>query len=98
MSNLRRFKIVPILGRKTDVPSDDKTLFKFISDDTALTHDVGGINFDLRRKRNACTKSQGYDRWSSAAIGSATGCQGLFELEEGNQRRLIFFEHGNCYV
>jgi len=98
MADLLSFRIIPILGRKTDVPIDDYSLFKPMGDGLALTHDTGGINFDLVRKRNACVKSNGYDNWSSAAIGSAARCQGLFELEDGNQRNHIFFDHGKCYV
>ena len=93
MAELQSFKIIPILGRKTDVPIDDASLFKFVREGIALTYDTGGINFDLARSRNACTKSKGYDNWSTSAIASATGCQGLFELEEGKQTSRIFFDH-----
>ncbi|MFX0194551.1 MAG: hypothetical protein ACFFCW_00390 [Candidatus Hodarchaeota archaeon] len=94
---MKSFKIIPILGRKTDVPIDDPTLFQFIGESVALTHDTGGLNFDLVRKRNACTKSNGYDNWNGTAISSAARCQGLFELEEPTQRSHVFFDHGKMY-
>lgn len=95
---LLTFTILPILGRKTDVPPDDPSLFRMAGDTTALTHDVGGLNFDLVRKTNACTKSKGYVQWDGAATGQATRCMGLFELESGTVRDHIYFDNGKCYV
>jgi len=97
-SRLIDFKIIPILGRKTDVPADDPSLFRFIGENVAETHDVGGLNFDLNRKRRACTKSYGYTEWSTSATSQATKCLGLFELYDGSNRDHIFFDNGKCYV
>lgn len=97
-SHLQEFKIIPILGRKTNVPQDDPSLFQFIGDTVALTHDVGGINFDLQRKRNACTKSEGKVQWSNSATAQATRCLGLFELYDGSNYDHIFFDNGKFYV
>lgn len=65
---MNTFKIIPILGRKTNVPADDPSMFRFISQGLALTHDAGGLNFDLDRKRNACSKSYGLSRWGNTKM------------------------------
>ncbi len=98
MADLLDFKIIPILGRKVDVPADDMSMFRFIDEKTAYTHDAGGINFDLNRKRNANTKSFGYVQWSGAANSQATKCLGLFELYDGTNRDHIFFDNGRFFV
>jgi hypothetical protein len=90
--------IIPVLGRKVDVPQDDPTLFKPVMDGVFATHDVGGLNFDLRRLRNACTKSYGYAEWSNSATAQATKCLGLFELYDGTNRDYCFFDNGKFYV
>jgi hypothetical protein len=95
---METFKIIPILGRKTNVPPDDLSLFKFLGQGIALTHDVGGINFDITRKKNACSKSYGYSKWANSANAQATKCLGLFELYDGTNRNHIFFDNGKCYV
>ena len=60
MINYKTFRILPILGRKTDVPPNDLSLFKFLGEGIAATHDVGGINYNLSRKRNSCSRALGY--------------------------------------
>jgi len=92
------FKIIPILGRKTNVNQGDITLFKVVAQDVVLTNDVGGVNFDLNRKRNACTKSFAYTKWATSAVASPTNCQGLFELYDGTNRDYIIFDHGKFFV
>lgn len=92
------FKIIPILGRKTDVMADDESLFQFIGEKIALTHDTGGINFDITVKANACTKSKGYKQWSNTANAQATKCLGLYELVSGGTRDHIFFDNGKCFI
>ena len=92
------FTIIPVLGRKTNVPSNDPSLFKFVAEGIALTHDTGGLNFDLRRKVNTCTKSYGSVKWSASATSQATKCLGLFELYNGTNRDHIIFDNGVCYV
>ena len=47
---LKTFKILPILGLKTNVPQNDPSLFQFLSDGVAATHDVGGVNVDYKSK------------------------------------------------
>ena len=94
---MNTFKIIPILGRKTNVPADDPSLFRFISQGLALTHDTGGINFDLDRKRNACSKSYGRAQWSAAATSEATRCMGLFELYDGTNRNHLIYDNGKIY-
>jgi len=94
---MQEFTIIPILGRKTDVPANHASLFKFIGDRVALTHDTGGINFDTSRKRGACSKSYGYTQWSNSATAAATKCQGLFELFDGSNRDHLFVDNGNIY-
>jgi hypothetical protein len=95
---METFRIIPILGRKTDVPANDLTMFKPVAEGVVLTHDAGGVNFDLNRKRNACTKSEGYIEWSNSATAQATKCLGLFELYDGTDRDHIYFDNGKCYV
>jgi hypothetical protein len=95
---MQQFAIKPILGRKTDVPQDSESLFKMIGEGVALTHDVGGINFDTTRKNNACTKSYGTVEWSNSATAQATKCLGLFMLYDGTNRDHIYFDNGKCYV
>jgi hypothetical protein len=92
-----QFTIKPILGRKTNVPANDPSLFKYIADNIALTHDVGGLNFDLTRTRNCCTKSLGETKWSSAATTGTTRCQGIFELYNGSQRDRLIVYDGKVY-
>jgi len=64
----------------------------------ALTHDVGGVNFSLQRKRNACTKSNGYVQWSNSATAQATRCQGLAEIYDGTYRDHCYWDNGKFYV
>ena len=97
--SLQEFRIIPVLGRKTAVPADDASLFKVMDREgrVALTHDVGGVNFDLTRKKNTCSKSFGYSQWSNSANAQATKCMGLFELYDGTNRNHLFFDNGKVY-
>jgi hypothetical protein len=71
---MESFIIKPILGLKTNVPQNDPSLFQMVGNSTAVVHAVGGENFDLRRNRNACTKSYGKLVWSANGIPTtATG-------------------------
>jgi hypothetical protein len=97
-SKLREFKIMPILGLKTDVPPNDPSLFQSIGENVAATHDTGGINFDVTRKRNTATRSRGYVQWSNSANSQATKCQGLFELFDGTNRDHIMFDNGRFFL
>jgi hypothetical protein len=63
----------------------------------ALTHDAGGLNFDLTRKQNTCSKSFGYAQWSNTANAQKTKCLGLFELYDGSNRNHLFFDNGKFY-
>jgi len=94
---METFKIIPILGLKTSVPQNDPSLFQSIGERVALTHDVGGVNLDYKRKFNACTKSWGYKQWSTSATAQATKCMGLFELYDGVNRDHIYFDNGKAY-
>jgi len=91
---MESLKILPFLGRKTDVPANDPSMFY----EGGITHDAGGLNFDLYRKRNACTKSYGYQQWSNTANAQATKCLGLFELYDGTNRDYIMFDNGKMFV
>ena len=91
------FTIIPILGLKTDVPADDMSLFKFIGQRVALTHDTAGQNVDYRRTPNVATKGEGYSAWSNSAVGSPTRCLGLFELDDGTNQDNIIFQDGKVY-
>lgn len=97
-SHLQSFTIIPVLGRKTDVPPDSPSLFQEAGTNTFLTHDVGGLNFDLVRKTSACTKSKGSVEWDTSANAQATRCLGLFELESDIFIDHIFFDNGKFYV
>ena len=93
-------KIIPILGRKVNVQADDPTMFQFVGENIALTHDAGGVNFDLSRDgiKNTCTKSYGSVLWSNTANADATKCLGLFELFDGTNRDHIYIDNGSVYV
>lgn len=93
----QEFSIIPVLGRKTDVVQNDPTLFRDYGGLIA-THDVGGLNYDLQRKRNACAKANGYALWSKTANAQATKCLGLFELYDGTNREHIMVDNGVIYV
>jgi hypothetical protein len=95
---MNQFTIIPTLGRKVDVPIDDASLFKFVGENVAITHDVGGVNFDTNRVKNCCVKSPGYAQWSNSANASATKCLGLFELYDGTNRNHIFCDNGAVYI
>ena len=95
---MNSFKIIPILGTKTNVPQDDPSLFRFVSQGLALTHDVGGTNFDLERKRNTCTKAYGKVSWDNSATAQATKCMGLFEIYDGTNRNHLFYDNGKIYA
>lgn len=95
---MEEFKILPVLGRKVDVPQDDSSLFRVVGKAVAYTHDVGGINFALNRTRNACSKSPGYTEWSTAATAQKTKCMGLYELYDGTNRNHMYFDNGKFYV
>jgi len=92
------FEIIPILGLKTSVQQNDPTLFQFIGENRALTHDVGGVNVDYNRKFNSCTKSWGLSQWSVSANAQATKCMGLFELYDSSENRNhLYFDNGKVY-
>lgn len=95
---MNEYTLLPFLGRKSDVPIDDFSLFQSVGTNVVMTHDVGGMNFDITRLRMACSKSNGYTQWSNSAISSAANCMGLFELYDGTNRDHIFFDHGKCYI
>ncbi len=92
-----KLRLVPILGLKTDVPEDDASLFKFIGENVALTHDTNGQNVDYERQRNSCSKAFGYAKWSNTATGTPSRCHGLFELDDGTNRDNIMFEAGRFF-
>ena len=100
MTEARKFKIIPTLGRKTDVPHDDPTLFRFLNEEGTVvqTHDVGGINFDLTRDKRAASKAYGSVQWSGAANSKNTNCVGMFELYDGTNRDHIMFDAGRFFV
>ena len=94
---LQRYVIYPILGTKTAVPADDPGLFTPFGAGFA-TNDVGGQHFDLRKVRNACSKSDGYLKVNDTAVTGTTGfCQGMFELYDGSNRDQVFFYDGVGY-
>jgi hypothetical protein len=91
------FEILPILGRKIDVPADDMSLF-VQTDSGIMTHDVGGVNFDIGRKRGTCTKAKGSEQWSNTATAQATKTLGLLELYDGSNRDHLIWDNGKFYV
>jgi hypothetical protein len=95
---MNSFRIIPVLGRKVDVLADDESLIIMNNNGDGYAHDVGGINFDLHRKKNACTKSYGHNKLTSAANAQATKCLGLFELYDGTNRDWITFDNGLVYA
>jgi len=95
---MKSFKIIPVLGLKTSVAQNDPTLFRGVSEGVAMTHDVGGVNVDYKRKHNAATKSWGLYQWSNSANAQATKCMGLYELyDSSGNRNYIYFDNGLVY-
>lgn len=94
---MNKFRLIPILGLKTDVPEDDQSLLKMVADTTALTHDTNGQNVDYERNRNSCSKAFGYAKWSNSAPASPARCHGLFELDDDTNRDNIMFEAGRVF-
>jgi len=90
-------RIKPILGLKNDVPENDPSLFQWIAKNYALTHQTAGYNLDYTRQKNACSKAYGRHQWSNSAIGSPTGCNGLFELDDGTNINHVILDHGKFY-
>lgn len=93
-----RLRILPILGTKTNVPMDDVTLLKPVTQDMMLAHDVGGLNVDYQRRRQSCSKAMGSIQWDSSATAQATKCLGLFHLYDGSNRNYIYVDNGKVYV
>jgi len=94
---MQSFKIIPTLGRKVDVLPDDVGLFNYLGEGIAQTYDTGGQNFDLSRRRNAASRSYGYQEWSNTVNATATNCLGLFELYDGTNRDHFIFDGGKVY-
>lgn len=80
------FRILPILGLKTNVPENDLSLLKPVGEGIAATYCVDGINFSVTRNLNATTKGYGKTKWSNSATADALYCLGLFELYDAGQR------------
>jgi len=69
---MESFIIKPILGLRTNVPQGDPSLFQGLAQGIAAVNAVGGENFDLRRTRNAATKSFGKAQWSLNSVPMTT--------------------------
>ena len=96
--NLRKFTIIPILGRKTNVPQNDASLFQFVGEGIAMTHDVGGQNYDTSRNRNVCSKAVGSTLYTNSATSQATKTLGLFETKDGSVREHFICDNGKIFV
>ena len=94
---MKTFRIIPILGQKTDVLPDDPAMFQMAGEGVALTHAAGGKNYSLKRTKNACVKSLGQAIKSNTANAQKTLCMGMFELYDGTNRNLFFFDNGKVY-
>jgi len=94
---MKTFKIIPILGTKTDVVPDDPSMLQMIDQQTAVSHDAGGLNFDLSRRANACSKAYGQAQRSNSANAQKTLCMGLFQLYDGTNRNSLYFDNGLVY-
>lgn len=80
------FSLLPVLGLKTNVPPDDPTLLKPVSEGVAASHAVDGKNFRVNDERGSTTKAPGKLVWSNSATASTTNCLGMFELNDGTNR------------
>jgi hypothetical protein len=83
---MESFRIMPILGLKTNVPENDISLFKPLGEGIAATYCVDGINFSMTRNLNSTSKSMGFSQWSNTATADALNCLGLFELYDAGNR------------
>ena len=90
--------LIPILGRKTDVPANDPSMLQPLGENVFASHDVAGLNYDISRQRNVCTKSEGFERWDASATDQATKCLGLYMIDGSSQRDYVFFDNGRFYV
>ena len=79
---MQSLRTIPILGTKNDVPPDDPTMLQVIGDGVVLTHDAGGVNFDLGRKKNTCTKCYGVAQWSNSATAAKTKANNTTQTEK----------------
>ena len=95
---MKTFRIIPILGHKTDVLPDDPSMFKSVGEGVALTHAAGGKNYSFKRQINAVTKSLGQAQKSASANAQATRCMGMFELYDGTNRNHLYMDNGKIYV
>ena len=92
---MESFTIIPIKGLRTNVPSDDYSLVESVSEGVAITNDVGGINIDYNRKRNAVSKSFGRSQWSNTATTTCMANLGIFQLDDGtNVSNWVFMGDG----
>lgn len=94
---LSRYTIYPWLGTITAVPADDPSLIQGAGASGGISHDVGGQHFDIRKVRNATSKSDGYIQLTNTACATGGFCQGLFELYDGVERDMIMFYKGVAY-
>lgn len=94
---MAEFHVIPILGRRNDVPENHPSLFNFVSNNVAMTHDVGGLNFDLQRKRQTCSKSYGYSKYSATANAQASKCLGLYQWNDGTRNVAIYIDNGRFF-
>lgn len=95
---IKRQKIVPILGLKTNVSQDDMSLFKALDKygQILATYHVDGVNIDFTRTRKSCSKAYGRQKWATTSVGTGA-CLGLFELYDGSNRDHIVFTNGKVY-
>jgi len=101
---MEKFTIKPVLGRKNDVPADDRTMFKILNQEgtEAAVHEADGLNTSYNRQRGAVSKSYGYTDFSNAATTTlsgitASGTVGLHELDDGINRDNLIFDNGNVF-
>ena len=83
---MESFRILPILGLKTNVPENDLSLFKSLGEGISATYCVEGVNFSMTRNLNSTTKSFGKTKWSNSVTSDALNCLGLFELYDAGNR------------
>ena len=92
------FKILPILGLKTNVPVDDPSLIKMIGNNAGLSYDVGGTNITYNRQRNCCTKSLGDDQWSNSAITTPSTPNFMYYFDTFSTKKNYIFRGDEGYV
>jgi hypothetical protein len=83
---MQSYTILPILGMKSNVPANDPSLIRPITEGVVAAHCVDCSNVSFSDPRHATSKGPGKTQWSNSATTSTTTCLGMFESYDGTNR------------